>query len=298
MAHNIPFTDEELTLAQSIPSTKEHEFHAYRACTVELGRFLYEEIVPVLSTLIQPNSREIAVATMAYRLCGLVKAAGDLIHPYQFQSVASTARAIYEVCVDLELLCTDKVGNAVNKFHGFTRASRFDAARQMCDFYERNPTLDGPDKAVERKRLAKTPGESEEIEALCQELWKRSRPPLHWSGHNMRAQCVLLGPTWEERHLKLAPLLGWQIHGGAAGVAGLSQEAISAIEVIARQVIKDSVPQSARHIANELHIGQAVPHLFERLEFTCEYVETYAFIDAKLQSAGKPSKFAKTSSAD
>jgi hypothetical protein len=290
-----PFTNAEMAIASSVPLTQDDLFHANRACTIELAGFMYETVVPMLGTLLNPTSRELAVATLAYRLCGLVRTAGELAEPHQFQTIAGTARSIYELCVDIELLRDGAVADSVAKFHAFTRAARFSAAFVLCKFYTTHPNLDGKAKAVEQKKLVETPGKEAEMTQLCQTMWNRPSPPRHWSGRNFKEQGVLLGPLWEERHLKLSGLLGWQVHGGGAGVQSLSSDAIRTIELISRELIKEVVPQALHTLANELHLNEAYPGFTERLTFTCEFIETYAAIDRQLQKAGYPSKFAKKS---
>jgi hypothetical protein len=288
-----PFTEAEIALAGATPVTQDEVFEANRACTVELANFMFDIVVPTLATLISPSQKEKALAAVAYRLAALAKTAGVLGEPYQFQTIAGTARSIYELCADIELLASGKVADAVEKFDAFTRAARFSAAYVLCEFYKSNPDRDDASKAPEQKKLVGIPGKLAEITAVCQKHWGRSSPPRHWAGWTFKEQSVQLGTDWRERHLRYSALLGWQVHGGGAGVVQLSSDSLRTIDMISRELIVEVLPQALHTLANELHLKKGFPEFAERLDFTCDFVTTYAVIDMKPQKAGYPSKFAK-----
>lgn len=100
----------------------------------------------------------------------------------------------------------------------------------------------------------------------------------------------LLDPEIEEWYVQSSSLEAWLIHGGGAGVGGLTTRAFRSIEVLCREKVKALVPEAYRLVAVEMHLHRALPHFFDELDRVKNLVETYAAIDAQLQSLGRPSK--------
>ena len=286
----MPFTDEELTAAAAVPMTDEILYHALRIGTQALSEFGHMVMAPVFSSQLALTDRETAIGMTFYRLLASVHTLSDLRQPYQFQAVSGQTRLIFELCVDLYLLTRNRIADGVQKFHGFTRAARFSAAYKTVEFYKQHPELEDPGDAEERRRLVETPGKRGEIEALCQTLWGTHKAPEHWSGLRWSAQLQLVGPEVEEWYVQWSSLHAWLIHGGGAGVGGLSPRAFRSIEVLCREKVMSLVPEAYRLVAVEMHMHKALPNFFDELDRVKTRVEVYAAIDAKLQSVGRPSK--------
>jgi hypothetical protein len=100
----------------------------------------------------------------------------------------------------------------------------------------------------------------------------------------------LLDPEIHEWFVQWSSLHAWLIHGGGAGVGGLSPRSFHAIELICREKVKTLVPEAYRLVAVEMHMHRALPNFFDELDRVKNKVELYAAVDAKLQSIGRPSK--------
>lgn len=286
----IPFTNEELAAAEAVPMTEEVLYHALRIGTQALSEFGHTVMEPVFSSQLALTDRETAVGMTFYRLLGAIHTLSDLRQPYHFQAISGETRLIFELCVDVHLLAKKKVADDVEKFHSFTRAARFSAAYKTVDFYQQHPELEDPGDAEERRALVAKPGTKDEIEALCKKLWNQHKAPEHWSGLRWSAQLELLDPEIEEWYVQWSSLHAWLIHGGGAGVGGLSPRAFRTIEVLCREKVMALVPEAYRLVAVEMHMHRALPNFFDQLDRVKNRVETYAAIDAKLQSIGRPSK--------
>ena len=59
-----------------------------------------------------------------------------------------------------------------------------------------------------------------------------------------------------------------------------------------REFIKAIVPTAFRKVGVELHMHRGKPEFFDYLDFVVTKIETLAYIDACLQSLGRPPKFA------
>jgi hypothetical protein len=122
MAPPVPFTDEELDLAKTVPITPELLLHAGRLTTRALSEFGHLVMEPTFATALSPSDRELAIGTTFYRLIGAIRTLSDLRESYAFQTMAGTTRSIFELCVDAQLLTLNKIDRGVEKFHGFTKA--------------------------------------------------------------------------------------------------------------------------------------------------------------------------------
>ena len=100
----------------------------------------------------------------------------------------------------------------------------------------------------------------------------------------------IVDPTIHEWFIQWSSLHAWLIHGGGAGVGGLSPRSFHSIEVLCREMVKALVPDAYRLVAVEMHMHRALPNFFEQLDRVRNKVETYAAIDAQLQTLGRPSK--------
>jgi len=285
-----PFTDEELSAAAAAPMSDEILFHGLQTGTQALSEFGHLVMEPVFRSQLALTDRENAIGITFYRLLAAIHTLSDLRQPYHFQAISAQTRLVFELCVDIHLLAKKKIANDIEKFHGFTRAARFSAAYKTVEFYKAHPDLEDPGDAEERRALVETPGKRDEIETLCKRLWNSHKAPEHWSGLRWSEQLELLEPEIREWYVQYSAFEAWLIHGGGAGVAGLETRAIRAIEVQCREKVKALVPEAYRLVAVEMHMHKALPNFFDELDRVKNLVETYAVIDAKLQSIGRPSK--------
>jgi hypothetical protein len=216
----VPFTEEELTAADAVPLTDDILYHALRIGTQALSEFGHVVMEPVLGSMLALTDRENAIGMTFYRLLAAVHTLSDLRHAYQFQAISGQTRLIFELCMDIHLLAKKKIADDVEKFHGFTRAARFSAAYKTVEFYKQHPELEDAGDAEERRKLVETPGEKDEIEALCKKLWGTHKAPEHWSGLRWSDQLGLVDPEVHEWYIQWSSLHAWLIHGGGAGVGG------------------------------------------------------------------------------
>lgn len=290
---NGPFSEEELGAAATVPVTDEILCHALRIGTQALSEFGFSVMAPVFRGQLNLTDSEKALGMTFYRLLAAVRTLSDLRAPYQFQAISGQTRLIFELCVDIHLITGNKVADAIEKFHGFTRAARFSAAYKTVEFYNDHPDLEDPGDAEERRKLVDAPGKKEEIEALCHRLWGKHRPPEHWSGLRWSEQMELVGPAIHEWFVQWSSLHAWLIHGGGAGVGGIPIRAFRSIEVICREKVKALVPEAYRLFAVEMHMHRALPNFFDELDRVKNKVDVYATTDARLQSLGRRSKLAQ-----
>jgi hypothetical protein len=291
-APHSPFSDEEIELAKQVPMTKAILLHSQRIGTAALGRFALTVMEPVVATVMGLSDRDRAVCMTFYRISGALRTLADLREGYQFQTIAATTRLLLELAIDIELLTSDRTSESAERFHGFTRAARFSAARTFVRFYTDHPQLPYPRDAQAQRDLVSDDAREAEITELCQKLWDQNGPPNHWSGLRWSEQSARVSLPLQAHYVRWQSFFAWQIHGGGAGVADLSAEALQAIEVLCREVVRGILPDTFRRIGVELYMHRAIPDFFDQLEFARHWSEVFASVDAALQTLGRPSKFA------
>jgi hypothetical protein len=289
-----PFTEEEIAEVASPPSD-EVIILALRSGTKALHEFAETVMEPMFRGALSLTDYENAVGVTFYRMLHLLRTLGVLNDARDFQTVATCARTIFELCVDVHLLCGEQlVDRAADKFHAFTRAARFYAAGDMVKFYDANPSLEHS-TAKEYRRLIGNKVEGTAVLSLCQELWNRPKAPAHWSGLRWSEQVKRMPAGMQATYARRHQLLAWNAHGGAAAVGGMSSRAIfCSMEVISREIVRDTAPEALRLIAVKMHMHRAKPDFFEVLDFVVERVATWVVIDAKRVLRGYPSKFGIT----
>lgn len=266
------------------PEDDEALFAAVRSGTIAVGEFGRQVMERVIGGLVSPYSdAELALSTTCLRLSAYTRTAAELTQPYQFQSVLACARSIFELCIDVHLLAeVGIVATPVEKFHEFTRLSRFRSARKMVDFYDAHTDL--KDRTSESRRFLKTPDLETSIEAEAKRLWgtgtnKTGNRPQHWSGLDLAQRAKKCGLLYEEAHIRYVTWFNWYVHGGGSGTGGISAEALRSMELLSRDLIGRFVPEAYRRIGVALHLHRAMPDFALTLSDLVKSVEVKTFSD-------------------
>ncbi len=291
MAFKNPFTAEEMEEAEAVEVTPEMLDRVLLMGTAALSHFADTVMLPVFEGQLNPTDRELAFSGSFYRFVAVLRTLRDLRERYHFQVVAAATRTVLELSMDVEMLTKNHVPDPVEKFHAFTRAARFSAAYKLVKFFDENPKLEEPEDAAEHRALVSKPGEKDAVEALCQKHWQTLKAPQHWSGLDWTRQADLVKPVLRKAYMRWRSLLAWHIHGGAAGVGGLSPESFGALVCVCRYLTRDVVPPALRELGTAMHLHHAIPDFFDQLEFAEIKVSTLHMIDLQRQSLGYPPKF-------
>lgn len=294
-----PFTREEVARASQVPLTTDMEIAAHRVGTAMLGMIAEDVMLPLFNNQLNLDDTEKAISGTFYRMVGMLKALRALNQPAHFQAVGSVTRTLFELCLDVALLTgntTPKLEDATEKFHQFTRVARLRAAQKIVGFYNEHPDLDDSEISEQRQLVANA-AVAAEVEGIVRTQWgvnKKGNPiwPRHWSGLDAADQAKRAGLRMEELHRRYVDLLNWQIHGGAAGVGGLSFEALRGIEVLAGVMLREAIPDALRRMGVALQMHRVLSDLFEHLDDIVTRVEAFGRTDIQLQRLGHPSKFA------
>jgi hypothetical protein len=200
-----------------------------------------------------------AIVGTYYRIVGWLKALCELDSLPHYQAVASGARSLFELLLDMKLIQTDSTGDLVKKFHAFPEVERYRAALNLVSYCDKTNKT-GIDCTPQRKFVNGTAKESS-INAIILQHWgktKKGKPnwPSHWSGKNVPDRAEILGPEYEELYFEFYPLLSWHIHSGSTGYARFSEKTFESMFGLMHGTIQKVVLDATEICAEEMKIDK------------------------------------------
>jgi len=290
-----PFTTADVERADRTPLTPRIYANATFEGVKALRVFSEIHLRSVLQALLAPTDRERAVLRLYYRVAAYLASAHRLDSPIHFQSIASAARSVFELALDLALLSSDTTADSIERLAAFTRVERYRVAKRLVDFYANRPIP--PDfNITQQRRVCADAAEAAAVEELIVRFWGRDRYgdlnwPAHWSRfRDTRGRARHVADRWEERYVRYYYVLSWHVHSGAVGVAGLAQDVFDIFVADAHRLIRDSVIDSYGILGQELHLADAMERWPETLEFL-RNVSGFTLVDLRLQALGEPPRF-------
>lgn len=295
MHFDVPFSENDIIRADNAPVTP----HMLADAAFEGIRAIYTfqkiSLKPLLQGLLNQSPREQAVVGFHYRIAAYLTSLYKLNGPIHFQTIAASARSLFELGLDMVLFSKDFTDDSLNRLYAFTRVERYRVAGKLVDFYHTKPLP--PDLDISKQRsLCADPKEKLQVEALVLKYWGRNRKgnllwPTHWSRfQEARGRARHVEGTWEEWYVHNYYMLSWHIHPGITGIANLPKEAFDYFAMEAFQLSADVVVESYRILGRELHIGEAMPKWVDSLAFLGRVIGM-TLVDKRLQSLGEPPRF-------
>jgi hypothetical protein len=256
---------------------------------------------PLLQGLINQNPREQALMDFHYRMVGYLTSLRKLNGPIHFQTIAGSARSLFELGLDIALFSQDLTNDSLDRLNAFTLVERYRVAKKIVDFFSKHSLPENQDISVQQSVCA-NPQEESQVKALSLRYWQREPPkkwPNHWSRfqdtrcraqHVDQRHNVLFPNWWEERYVRTYYMLSWLVHSGLTGVTGLCQETFNGFAFEAFQLSMDVVLESYKILGRELHLSTAMPEWNDRLTFLGQVIGL-ALADKCLQALGEPTRF-------
>jgi hypothetical protein len=174
MRFEIPFTHQDLARGANVPITPEMMAKAtFEGIRAAFNYWVFH-LRAVLQGCINPTPRERAVMTLLYRAIGYLASIRKLDSAMHVQTVSSSARSLFEIGVDLELLHRDGTDDSVQRLEAFTRVERYRVAQKSVDYFADHPLPDDHTIDVQRA-LVTDPAQRAEIERLIILYWGRNR---------------------------------------------------------------------------------------------------------------------------
>ena len=295
MRFELPFNEADVRRARQVPVTSalmaNATFEGVRAA-LAYWRF---HLLPVLQNLINQTARERSFLSLFYRFMGYIASIWRLDGPAHVQSIAGSARSLFEVGLDIALFRQDQSNESVERIQSFTRVERYRVAMKLVDYYAAR-ALPRDLNIDEQRRLVADATERDSVHTVIERYWGRNRQgdliwPKHWSRfQEARGRAQQVGTEWEERYVRHYYMLSWQVHAGLVGVANLPGHTFDAFAALAHQLATHIALDCYQMAGEELHLSAAIPNWQDHQNFL-SHVIGMALVDARLHSLGEPIRF-------
>lgn len=229
---------------------------------------LQSRVVSVLETILARTDHEESLIAVFYRLHLMMRTLAKLSHPEDFQTVRSTARSLYELFLDLQLLASDN--SLAEKYWGFVDVERMRSALLIADFVAKNPTPELTRVHRAAISLATNVDKVAECEGLLKRAWgittdigldRTKKFPRSWSQKSVRGSAEGLGVGFIEEYITEYPISSWFTHGGFAGIGGMSRQHLINSFGRGHHLAQDSYRKATLVLANYFRLFDAVPDL-------------------------------------
>ncbi len=230
-----------------IPDFTQHELlSAYHDGLSQSVEFAQKEIIPVLNGQLNFKQVEEAILGLFYLAHSLASSGTRLNNKLDFVAVAGNARTLFELLLDMKILCAPNLPQqTLDQFGAFAQVDRFKKARKLVELQKKNLGLDKNSffDAKTRKEFVDTPGKVATIERKVESLWGRDakgklRWPHHWSGLSVADRSKRFGPIYEQEYLEIYSLLCSYAHSGNSAYANLSDSALESLYGIALKLTR------------------------------------------------------------
>lgn len=130
---------DDLKATENLDWPLKKKVEAFISGTATSAQFADEMIIGVLRGQMGLRPRELAVTGTYYRMYGWIKTLATLNDAVHYQAVASAARTLFELLLDLKILTEDTTGLELQRFQAFPEIEKFRVATKMTQFREENP---------------------------------------------------------------------------------------------------------------------------------------------------------------
>jgi hypothetical protein len=294
MRFELPFAEDDIIRARAVPITPkllaDAQFEGIRAA------FCYWvfHLKAVIQGLLDRKPREDAILGLFYRAMGYVASIRRLNAPIHFQAIASAARSLFELGLDMAFFNQEKTDDSLGRIPAFTTVERYRVAKKIKEFYANRPARSDHDLSVIQAHVTDS-ANTARVEALVEKYWGRTKKgeliwPKHWSAFpNTRDRAHRVGGPWEERYVLHYYKLSWYMHSGLTGVAGIPKDLFDVLASEAFQLSKDVILDCYRIVGEELQLASAIPDWISHLHFL-EHVVGMALVDGRLQALNGPAR--------
>jgi hypothetical protein len=269
-------TDELNKSAEETSDFTQHELvSAYYDGMRKCIDFVQTQIIPVLNGQINLNQREEAVLGIFYRIHALGSSLTRLNNTIDFCAVATIARTLFELLLDLKLLTRQmSTQEDIEKFRAFSEVDRFRRADKVLEFQTKNPGIEEKSyfPGEFRMKFVEFPGKRDEIESKTVSLWGKSKNgkinwPDHWTGISVRGRAELFGSIYEQKYLEIYSILSWYVHAGNASYAGLSQPSLEWVYGVSMNISRLMYIEGLLLCSSIFSLNQAIENFSPVIEF-------------------------------
>ena len=243
------------------PQSLREEPARFFSTLTSLNDFDKLEIRNVIRGLLNPTQREICFIANYYRAFANIESILVLNHVKYVQGIASAARGLFEIAVDVALI--DHVPQGPEKMLALIDVEKMRSAQAIIDFKAANPTAQVDTTTFhEFIRL-----EGARITALRDSFWPNRPDVQHWSLLEMQKRVEKLGQPFNEIYAVEYARLSWYIHSGLTGFANLQKESFELIAGIAFTIAAKSYMALMAAIIDEFKLNEHDSKIKARMQY-------------------------------
>jgi hypothetical protein len=244
------------------PSKKLREEPArFFSTLTSLNNFDKLEIRNVIRGVIDPSQREMCFTANYYRAFANVESILALNHVKHVQGIASAARGLFEIAVDVALI--DLIPQGPEKMLALIDVEKMRSAQTIIDFKAAHPGAQ-VDASVFQEFIKL---EGPRITALRDSLWPGRPDVQHWSLLKMQKRVEKLGQPFDELYAVEYPRLSWYIHSGLTGFANLQRESFELMAGIAFTIAVKAYMALMTAIIGEFRLDKHDPKIKARMQY-------------------------------
>jgi hypothetical protein len=249
----------------SVPSPHRPEQHEnverFYTSIKSLNELDRQEIHNVIRGQLNPSLRETCFAGVYYRATAAAETILALNHVKHLQGIASAARSLFELAVEMRLL--DLLPQGPEKMTAAIDIEKLRAAKKVVAFKSVNPSAP-IDDSVFRQFITI---EEALINAKQSTLWPGRRRVDYWSLKNMAERSRFVGAPFEELYEAEYPRLSWYVHSGLIGFANLSKDSFELMAGIAFTIAVKSYAEILRVVTREFRINLADKDIEKKIDY-------------------------------
>ncbi|SEB98524.1 DUF5677 domain-containing protein [Terriglobus roseus] len=221
-----------------------------------------QEISPVLGGILKKTVGEECRHLIHVRANSYVQSLLALRNIVHFQTIASSARSLFELAVDLELMDL-KQGAEHQMFH-YMEVEKLRAARAHVRFAKDHPHR-GKDVSLHLGFITRR---EKDIESVAARIWQKKLDRVnHWSELNLHARVALLGEEMQSDYVEHYRQLSWSVHSGLAGHMDLPARAFPVMCSISLELARTQYSRILRKLVRRFNLDQADPSLDSKITY-------------------------------
>lgn len=228
--------------------------------TSEINRFANEVMIPILTGQLNVSKKESVSINTYFRMCAWVHSMVLLNDIKDFQGIASAARSLFELYIDLTLLCKDKSGEAIEKYIVYPQVDKYRTSQELVEFWNKNKDKIRNDYSERQQYVTDN---KNHIESLIKKHWGSMLGDRHWTGKSLKKRTEELGIDFELEYLENYSMLSWSIHPGGTCTARQSEDDFVANYGLFHGIAQRTFLEATILMASSMKITLAIDYFYD-----------------------------------
>jgi hypothetical protein len=235
--------------------------------------FIQDIIIPFVEHQINPSEKDRVVNHIFLKIHCLIHSILNLNHLYDFLTIASITRSIFELYLDLILLSEEIINGSLIKFSEFIIIQKFKIAKRTVDFYESKNILD--EDYSSQKVFVNSYTENIIKDKVLKNWGKNSNPKSlrHWSGLDTRKITRQIDQYYqrndhyyEKMYIQIFLYCSLYVHSDPTGSFKLDETFLQYVIGKSNSHIHEIIINTLKVFGKYSCIDKAFPNYYETIE--------------------------------